>query len=101
MKRLFKKLARNLWRISGPLRRPVIRRFDHHVMQLLGSVTLRAETPANLDLALSSVVRELARLQIQIEILQQQIGDLHPSGRDDVAPDGRLSVVGEIGSMLD
>ena len=97
MKRLFKKLARTLWLISAPVSRPVIRKFDHHMMQLLGSLSLRAEAPANLDLALSSVVRELARLQIQVEILQQQIDDLESSVRDGARPESRLSVVGEIG----
>ena len=56
-----------------------------------------ADPPANLDLALSSVVRELARLQIQVEILQQQIDDLQSSDRDGARPESRLSVVGEIG----
>jgi hypothetical protein len=97
MKSLFKKLARNLWRISAPVSRPVIRKFDHHMMRLLGSISVRAEGPANLDLALSSVVRELARLQVQVEILQQQINDLELSGRDGARPESRLSVVGEIG----
>jgi len=40
-------------------------------------------------------VRELARLQIQVEILQQQIDDLDSSGRDGARPESRLSVVGE------
>jgi hypothetical protein len=97
MKRLFKKLARNLWRISAPVHRRVIRKFDHHMMQLLCAFSQRAEVPPHLDLALSSVVRELARLQIQVEILQQQIDDLESSGRDGARPESRLSVVGEIG----
>ena len=97
MKRLFKKLARSLWRISAPVSRPVIRKFDHHMTQLLCSFSQRAETPAHLDLVLTSVVRELARLQIQVEILQQQIDDLESSGRDGARPESRLSVVGEIG----
>ena len=97
MKRLFKKLARTVWLISAPVSRPVIRKFDHHMMQLLGSLSQRAEVPAHLDLALSSVVRELARLQIQVEILQQQIDDLESSVRDGARTESRLSVVGEIG----
>ena len=97
MKRLFKKLARTVWLILAPVSRPVIRKFDHHMMQLLGSLIPATEVPANLDLALSSVVRELARLQIQVEILQQQIDDLESSGRDGARPESRLSVVGEIG----
>src|SRR5271157_1678715 len=97
MKRLFKKLARALWRMSAPVGRPVIRKFDHHMMQLLGPFSQRAEVPAHLDLALSSVVRELARLQIQVEILQQQVDDLQSSDRDGARPESRLSVGGEIG----
>jgi len=97
MKSLFKKLARSLWRMSAPVSRPVIRKFDEHMMRLIGSVSLRADAPANLDLALSSVVRELARLQMQVEILQQQIDDLQSSDRDGARPESRLSVVGEIG----
>ena len=97
MKRLFKKLARTLWRISAPVSRPVIRKFDHHMMQLLGSLSLAPRPRPTLDLALSSVVRELARLQIQVEILQQQIDDLESSGRDGARPESRLSVVSEIG----
>jgi hypothetical protein len=118
MKPLLKKLARSLWRISAPVRRPVIRKFDHHMIQLLGSCSPYADAPANLDLplssvvselarlqiapanldlALSSVVRELARLQIQVELLQQQIDDLQSSGRHGARPESRLSVIGEIG----
>ena len=97
MKRLFKKLARTLWRISAPVRRPVIRKFDHHMIQLIRPYSLHPEAPADLDLALSSVVRELARLQIQVEILQRQIDDLQSSDGDGAHPESWLSVVGEIG----
>ena len=97
MKRLFKKLARTLWRISAPVSRPVIRMFDQHMMHILHSSSLRVDAPGNLDLALSSVVRELARLQIQVEILHQQIDDLQSSDRDRAHPESRLAVVGEIG----
>ena len=53
--------------------------------------------PADLDLALNSVVRELGRLQMQVEVLQQQIDDLQSSDRDGARPESRLSVVDEIG----
>ena len=97
MKRLFKKLARTLWRISAPVSRPVMRKFDLHMMRLFGAVSLRTDAPGNLDLALSSVVRELARLQIQVEILQQQIDDLQSMDREGSRSESRLSVVGDIG----
>ncbi len=97
MKRLFKKLARTLWTMLAPVSRPFVRKFDQHIMEILSSSSLRIDAPANLDLALSSVVRELARLQIQVEILQQQIDDLDSSGRDGARPESRLSVLGETG----
>ena len=132
-------LARRLWRMSAPVRRPVIRKFDHHMIKILNSASLGVDVPSNrragpqqvrgrahrapstldeyqsapeqcltrsgqapvppadLDLALNSVVRELARLQMQVEILQQQIEDLQSSDRDGARPENRLSVVGEIG----
>ena len=40
-------------------------------------------------------MRELARLQIQVEILQQQIDDLESSSREGARTESRLSVVGE------
>ena len=45
MKRLFKNLVRALWQISAPVRRPVIRKFDRHMMQLLGAVSVRRRPP--------------------------------------------------------
>ena len=97
MKRLFKKLARAVWLNLEPVRQPLVCKFDQHMVHLLNSISARAETPPNLDLALNSVVRELARLQIQMEMLQQQIDDLESSGRDGARSKSRLSVVREIG----
>jgi hypothetical protein len=96
MKHLIKKLVGRIWRISTPIIRPVVHKFDQHITRLIVSVLPRSDTPANLDLALSSVVRELARLQVQVEILQQQIEDLESSVRDRASTQSRLSVVGEI-----
>ena len=97
MKRLVKKLARTLWLISSAIRMPIIHKFDQHMMQLLHASYRPSEVPPDLELALSSVVRELARLQMQIETLQQQVDDLQLSGREGARPERRLSVVGEIG----
>ena len=101
MKHLLKQMARRLWRMSAPVRRPLIRKFDHHMMQLLvarrRSPMPPPAAPADFDLALNSVVRELGRLQMQVEILQQQIEDLQSSDRDGARLENRLSVVGEIG----
>jgi hypothetical protein len=97
MKRLFKKIARSLWRISAPISRPVIRKFDHHMAQLIVSLLPRNDMPATIELALRSNVRELARIQTQIEILQQQIEDLRATEREGSRSKSRFSVVGEIG----
>ncbi len=97
MKRLLKTLVRPLWVISAPMRRPVIRKFDEHMLRLLSLVARPPETPADLELVLNSVVRELGRLQVQVEILQQQIDDLQARDSDSDHPEGRLSVVGEMG----
>jgi hypothetical protein len=97
MKRLFKKLFRALWLISAPVHRPMVRKFDHHMIQLIRSIHLNHDATANIDLALSSIVRELARLQIQVEILQQQIDDLHSKVRNEAHTEHGLSVVAEIG----
>jgi hypothetical protein len=97
MKHMIKTLLQPLWRISAPIRRPLIRKFDHHMMQLLGNLPRPSEPPANLDLMLNSVVRELARLQIQVELLQQHIDDQQSIDQNAARPESRLSVVAEIG----
>jgi hypothetical protein len=106
MKHLLKKMVRPLWRISAPVRRPLIRKFDQHMAQLLRPLSPPPApvppppppaAPADLDLVLNSVVRELARLQVQVEVLQQQIDDLQSSNRDGARLESRLSVVAETG----
>jgi hypothetical protein len=97
MNYLLRKLARSVWRISVPISRPVVRKFDHHMMRLFGSISSRSDTPADLDLTMNSVVLELARLQIQVEILQQHIEDLQLIDLERMRREGGLSLVGEIG----
>jgi hypothetical protein len=118
VKRLLKKLARPLWLISGPIRRPIVRKIDRHMMGLLHLIprppAVPAELelvlnsvvrelarppamPAELELVLNSVVRELARLQVKVEDLRQQIDDQQSIDRDSARLEGRLSVIAEIG----
>ena len=97
MKRTSKSMLRYVWRMSAPVRRPLIRKFDNHAMLLLSQLPQPPAPPADLDLVLGSVVRELARLQAQIEMLQQQVADLPAIKRDAARPESRLSVVGETG----
>ena len=72
-----------------------MRKFDRHMTQVLASVTPRGEAPDHLELALCSIVRELARLQIQIEVLQQQIEDVHSIDRQEPTHESQFSVVGQ------
>jgi hypothetical protein len=76
MESTIKNLFRPLWRILLPVTRPIVRKFDQHALHLLHQIPLPPEPPADLDLVLNSVVRELARLHVQIEVLQRQIHDL-------------------------
>jgi hypothetical protein len=62
---------------------------------LLGSVSLGTEIPDDLDLTLDSVVRELGRLQVQVEILQQQINDLQSSEARTPRAEKSLAAVSE------
>jgi transposase len=99
MKRTIKSVLRYTWRFSAPVRRPLIRKFDNHAMLLLRQIPQPQQPalPADLDLVLGSVVRELARLQAQIEHLQHQVADLPAIERDSSRTESRLSVVGETG----
>jgi hypothetical protein len=67
------------------------------MMSLLATLPAPAQVPPDLDLALNSVVRELARLQMHIEILQDQIDHLQSVDREGARCESRLSVVGETG----
>ena len=89
MKRMFKSIARAMWAGIGPVRRPLVRKFhlvmndrhrsvveeiDQRVAHHLHSRHQFAEsTLQELNLVLDSMVRELTRLQAQVEVLQQQI----------------------------
>ena len=106
MKRLLKAILRRGWRVTGPIRRPLLRK-AHALMVRAGADALagsplaaqiRADaaaandrvlpaihrhldataeaarsTTADLDLLLNGMVRELARLQMQVQALQETI----------------------------
>jgi hypothetical protein len=98
MKSIIKKLIRSLWRILAPVHRPLIRKFDQHAMRLLRELPPPPPASAHdLDLVLNSLVRELARLQLQVEILRHQIDSLETIDAGQSRHENRLSVVGETG----
>lgn len=100
MKSILKSVGRRFWRLGAPLRRPVARRVAAHVSESV-SVALREQMNPRLDhavlaishartevgtyrnetnLLLDSLVRELSRLQDQVEILQQLVAESVDSG---------------------
>ncbi len=115
MKRFLKSVAKGCWRLTGPIRRPLGRKFEAAVSRSLSIVVqdqIRTAILPRFDaadhglalakheahvqgvdtnLTLDSLVREIGRLQMQIEVLQQMLCE--QQGEDD---DG-LSLVGEDG----
>lgn len=89
MKALVKSVIRKIWNLTEFLRRPLRRKFDsvmsrplrifviprlegleHGVIQSNQKVDLLTH---DVNLALNSTVREIARLQMQVEVLQQML----------------------------
>lgn len=115
MKRMLKSVAKGCWRLTGPIRRPLGRKFDAAVSRVVAVVVqeqVRAAILPRFDandhglslarhevhvqgletnLTLDSLVREIGRLQMQIEVLQQMLGDRQ------IEEDDGLSLVGEGG----
>ena len=86
MKRLIKLPLRILWRATGPLRRPVVRRFESWFDRYL---TLSARTlTEEANLVLDFTAAELARLQIQVEAMRGAVDELEPEGLAVVGSEG-------------
>ncbi len=94
MKRLLKLSIKAVWRLALPLRRPVIRRLDElirrNAIQPPPQVHLSCHVPEETSLVMDHMVRELVRLQIQINRLQQTVEGLVPDEAN------HLSVVGSL-----
>ena len=93
MKRLIKFSLRAVWRLALPLRRPVIRRLDELIrrnsVQPPPQIHVACHVPEETGLIMDHMVRELVRLQNQVNVLQQMIEDLVPLSTN-------LSVVGSL-----
>ena len=74
MKRLVKRVLKMLWKATSPLRRPILRKAEAFLTRCLRptEALLAHETNVLMD----HVVRELVRLQRQVEGLQQAVEDL-------------------------
>jgi len=77
MKRLVKRVLKAMWRTTEPLRRPVLSKAEQFLRRCLqpNEPGLLSET----DVLMDHVVRELVRLQCQVEALQQTILELLPA----------------------
>ncbi len=118
MKRLVKNMGKGLWRMTGPIRRPLRRKFNAAINDLLTSA-LREHVSAPIhprldslerglnlarhevqaqgvdaNLTLDSLVREVTRLQMQLESLAFEIR-ARSNGADG------LSIVGDVDDAED
>ncbi len=104
MKRLIKRLLKPIWRMTAPIRRPVVRKLDAKIHAMVAnsirveilptveaslgasarvlerleasvlSANRTAQTMAcDMDLMLSSVIREVARLQAQVDAIDDVV----------------------------
>lgn len=116
MKRFLKTVARSGWRLTGPIRRPIGRKVDAKLSRVVATTVdsvvrehIQTQLHPRLDaleqnvwhgrgevnahatetnLTLDSLVREIGRLQMQVEVLQQMLSERTGSA-------GGLAVVGE------
>jgi hypothetical protein len=79
MKRVIKSALRVLWRGTGPIRRPILRKYESFLKRCLPPAVPPARYPIEETNALmDEVVRELIRLQGQTEYLRQAVEELSP-----------------------
>lgn len=90
MKRLIKRPLKAIWRWTHPVRRPFVRKaeallarsFAHApVPQPHVHVACNCRVNEETGVLMDFMVREMVRLQDQIERLQQAVEDLAPSGK--------------------
>ena len=77
MKRLVKRGLKALWRSSEFVRRPILCKAELFFRRCLRNTEFG--TASETDVLMDHVVRELVRLQCQVEVLQQTILELLPA----------------------
>src|SRR5262249_6783362 len=89
MKSILKRLLKTAWRATEPLRAPIVRKLENFLRRALQPTdpSLLGET----DVLMDHVIRELVRLQCQVEALQETIAELLP-----VAAQEDPAIAGEI-----
>jgi hypothetical protein len=71
MKRFLKRMLKAAWRTTEPVRAPIVRKLENFLRRALQPAEsgLLGET----DVLMDHVIRELVRLQCQVEVLQQTL----------------------------
>lgn len=101
MKRLFKGVGKTIWRATGFVRRPLSRRMSRFIAEAVSGQAAEVAQAVHVsrcsadalaeetNLLLDSVVRELARLQRQVETLREAVDQGRASSH------GGLALAGE------
>jgi hypothetical protein len=73
MNRFLKRILKAAWRTTEPVRAPIVRKLENFLRRALQPAEsgLLGET----DVLMDHVIRELVRLQCQVEVLQQTLMD--------------------------
>jgi hypothetical protein len=83
MKRLIKMPLRLAWRLTLPVRRPLVRRIEVLIARSTAQAHVHphivCEVSAETGVLMDHMIRELIRLQIQVETLSRAIEQITPS----------------------
>ena len=82
MKRLIKFPLKAVWRFTLPVRRPFVARFEAMIVRCCASTRQPHHCHVSVEtgLVMDHLVRELVRLQAQVDLLQLAVDDLAPAG---------------------
>ena len=83
MKRLLKKPAKLIWRMTRPIRVPIMRKFDATITRIFAqnrNLLHVCHVTEETSLLMDHMVRELVRLQAKVESLQATIEEHSSSG---------------------
>jgi hypothetical protein len=90
MKRLIKRPLKAIWRWTAPARRPFVRKAEAFLARAYAQapipaphvhLTCNCRVTEETSLLMDYMVRELVRLQTQVERLQEAVDDLSPARR--------------------
>jgi hypothetical protein len=88
MKRLVKRFLKAIWRSTEPLRRPILFKLEQFIRRCLQPTEPDQVTES--DVLMDHVVRELIRLQGQVEAVQQTLLELSSTTHGDAAIAGGI-----------